>query len=74
MYHNKPSFLSRGNITCLQNARTPFSVTLPSSQNAFATLRVTLAALSKRSILLSSSEELIFPPVNPGTKQDTGKS
>lgn len=54
--------------TCLANASRPFSVTFPGSQNAFFNFFLTIAGESNKSILLSSSEEDILPPANPGTK------
>lgn len=59
-----PSF--RGKRTYLMKARTPLSV-LPASHDALANFLATPSRLSSRSILESSSEALIFPPVSPGT-------
>lgn len=56
------------NITYLANASSPFSVMFPGSQNAFFNFFFTAEGESNMSILLSSSEEDILPPVNPGTK------
>lgn len=62
-------FLNSGNITCLENAKTPLSVIFPGSQNAFFSFFFTAAALSNKSILESSSDEDIFAPAKPGTAQ-----
>lgn len=62
-----PSLLNRGKTTYLTKAKTPFSSRFPGSQKAFFNFFLTDAELSKRSILESSKDELIFPPVRPGT-------
>lgn len=54
-------------MTCLANASKPFSVIFPGSQNAFFNFFFTVAGESNKSILLSTSEEDILPPANPGT-------
>ena len=60
--------LENGNRTYLQNERTPFSAIFPGSQKAFFSFFFTWAAESIKSIFESSSDELILPPVRPGTK------
>ena len=62
-----PSRTRKGKRTCLQKDSTPLSSTLPGSQNAFFSFFFTWAGESSRSILESSSEELILLPVSPGT-------
>ena len=57
----------RGKRTCLMKARTPLFSTFPGSQKAFFSFFFTSSFRSSRSILDSSSEELILLPVNPGT-------
>lgn len=63
--------LNKVNITCFENAKTPLSAIFPGSQNAFLSFFFTVAALSNKSILESSSDEDIFVPVRPGTRQKT---
>ena len=64
-----PSRTRKGKRTCLQKDSTPLSSTLPGSQNAFFSFFFTWAGESSRSILESSSEELILLPVSPGTEK-----
>lgn len=56
-----------GKSTCLQKDRMPFSSIFPGSQKAFFSFFFTCAGESSRSILESSSDELILLPVRPGT-------
>lgn len=64
----------KGKSTCLQNDKTPLSAMLPGSQNAFFSFFLTCAGESNRSILESSSDELILVPVKPGTKTEERNS
>jgi hypothetical protein len=62
-----PSLHVIGYRTCLQKDNKPLSVILPGSQNAIFNFFFTWAGVSSKSILESSSDELILVPVNPGT-------
>ena len=63
-----PFFSDSGRMTCLTKESTPLSAMLPGSQKAFFNFFLTAPAESSRSIFESSSEELILPPVRPGTE------
>lgn len=58
----------RGKSTCWQKDKTPLSSTFPGSQNAWFIFLFSCSSESRRSILESSSEELILLPFRPGTK------
>lgn len=63
-----PSFcLNKENSTCLTNDNNPLSAMFPGSQNALFSFFFTLAALSIKSILESSSDDDILQPAKPGT-------